>query len=62
MRDNIFDIRLEDSSPVDILAEFSLDYGVSVFVDEVIVEGVHVGGIERHLPAEDVTQIELGYD
>jgi hypothetical protein len=62
MRDNIFHIGLEDSSPVDILAEFSLDCGVSVFVDEVIVEGVHVGGIERHLAAEEVAQIEFGYD
>lgn len=62
MRDNIFDVCFENSSPVHILSKFSFDGWVSVFIDEVVVEGVHVGGVEWHLAAEEVTQIELGYD
>ena len=62
MRDNIFDVCFENSSPVYILSKFSLNDWVSVFIDEMVVEGVHVGGVEWHLAAEEMTQIELSYD
>jgi hypothetical protein len=62
MCDNIFDVCFKNSSPIDILVKLSLNHWVSVFIDEVVVERVHVGGIERHLAAKEVTQIELGYD